>query len=147
MDERRHKSRKEILDDVYGRAIARADESESKQIRSVQLSTVAREIPFAQLIGKPDYTVFENLALDIGFHHDTHPEGSIGIMNMSIPEAVIIGADLAVKSGSVDIGFMDRFSGTLIIFGPRSDVEQAMADILDFFSRELHFKVCDIAMR
>ncbi len=35
-------------------------------------------------------------------------------------EAVVVAADIAVKSANVEIGFMDRFSGSLITYG-RSD--------------------------
>ena len=141
------KSRKQILDEVYGRAIERAKNTESKQIRSVQITTAAKEIPFAHILGSPEDEVFINLALDIGFHEGTFPEGALGIMNMSPPEAVIIAADLSTKLGSVDIGFMDRFKGTLIITGPRADVEAAMQGNLDYFANELHFKVCEVSMR
>ncbi len=141
------KSRKEVLDEIYGRAIRKAAATGSSQIRSVQVTTVAKEIAFAHLLGSPDDIVFINLALDIGFHEGTMPEGSLGIFHMSPPEAVVIAADLAVKSASVDIGFMDRFSGTLILTGPRPDVEHAMYEELDFFSEEMGFTVCDISYR
>ncbi len=141
------KSKAQIIEEVYGRAIQKAKDSGSSQIRSVQITTVAKEIPFAHILGSPEDSVFINLALDIGFHAGTFPQGSLGIFNITPPEAVIIAADLAVKTGSVDIGFMDRFKGTLIITGPRADVENAMKENLDFFSKELHFKVCDISMK
>ncbi|MCR4891810.1 MAG: BMC domain-containing protein [Lachnospiraceae bacterium] len=123
----------------------------ARQVRSVQVQTVAREISFAHVMGSPDDIVFSNLALDIGFHDSTHeggarPEGSLGVLNIRPQESVVIAADLAVKSGAVDIGFMDRFSGTLIITGPRGDVIEAMRQILQFFSESLHFNVCPLAL-
>ena len=141
------KSAAQIIDEVYGKAIARAKASGAPQIRSVQITTAAKEIPFAHILGSPDDSVFINLALDIGFHAGSFPEGSLGIFNITPPEAVIIAADLAVKAGGVDIGFMDRFKGTLIITGKRSDVESAMRENLDYFSSALNFKVCDISMK
>ena len=141
------KSAAQIIDEVYGAAIARAKAAGAPQIRSIQVTTAAKEIPFAHILGSPEDSVFINLALDIGFHEGTFPEGALGIMNITPPEAVIIGADIAVKSGKVDVGFMDRFKGTLIITGPRGDVDHAMHEVLDFFSETLHFKVCDISMR
>ncbi len=99
------------------------------------------------MIGSPEDNIFSNLALDIGFHEDYHPEGSLGIFNITPPEAVIIAADLSVKSSSVEIGFMDRFKGTLIIIGSRGDVEQAMEDNLRFFHDQLNFNVCELSMK
>ncbi len=135
-------SRAEILDKVYGRAIARAKRTGSDQIRSVQVTTAAREIPYANVVGSPDDQVFATLALDIGFHADFKPEGSLGIMNMTPAESVIIAADMAVKSSTVEIGFMDRFKGSLIIIGSRANVVRAMEDVLKFFENTLHYKVC-----
>ncbi len=141
------RKRAEVIRDVYGRAIERAESTGSGQIRTVNVGTVAKEIPFANLVGSPDDAVFSSLALDIGFHEGEMPEGSLGIMNMTPPESVIIAADLAVKSGSVDVGFMDRFKGALIITGKRSDVEHAMRENLEFFSKSLHYKVCELSVQ
>jgi ethanolamine utilization protein EutS len=133
----------EVLNEIYGRAIERA--GGSGQIRSVQVSTPGREITFAHIIGKPDYTVFQNLGLDIGFHQGSHPSGALGIMSITPPENAIIAADIAVKAGDVDVGFMDRFSGTLIITGVRSSVDQAMYENLEFFRDVFGYRVCEIS--
>ncbi len=140
-------SRKEVLDQIYGRAIESARRTGSRHIRSVQVTTAAREIPYANVIGAPDDQVFATLALDIGFHKDYHPEGALGIMNMTPPESVIIAADLAVKSSNVEIGFMDRFKGTLIIIGSRANVIRAMEDSLLFFSNGMKYKVCELSIQ
>lgn len=146
MDER--KTRKTVLDEIYGKAIARMQagaKGKGGQIRSVQVTIPGKEITLAHVIGSPEYEVFQNLALDIGFHDGARPSGAMGIINITPPESTIIAADIAVKSGEIDVGFMDRFSGTLIITGPRADVDQAMRDNLDFFKNELHYRVCSLS--
>jgi ethanolamine utilization protein EutS len=133
----------QVLNEIYGKAIERA--GGTGQIRSVQVSTPGKEITFAHIIGSPDYTVFSNLGLDIGFHAGAHPSGSLGILSITPPENAIIAADIAVKAGDVDVGFMDRFSGTLIITGVRSSVDQAMYENLEFFRDVFGYRVCEIS--
>ena len=141
-------TRESVLDRIYGKAIERARANASGkvgQIRSVQVTIPGKEITLAHVIGSPEHEIFENLALEIGFHAGFKQSGAMGIMNITPPESTIIAADIAVKSGDIDVGFMDRFSGTLIITGPRSDVDQAMKDNLDYFKSELHYRVCTLS--
>ena len=85
------------------------------------------------------------LTLDIGHSHGvedvdelffcTHDEKLIHM---------VITADIAMKNANVDLGFVDRFSGTLIITGRVSEVESAFHAIADYFRDTLHFAVCDV---
>ena len=61
-------------------------------------------------------------------------------------EASIVAADVATKCGNVEIGFLDRFCGTLIVLGNRTDVQSAVEGVVDFFEHELHFPVCDVTV-
>ena len=63
---------------------------------------------------------------------------------MSPSETAIIAADIATKSAGVDLGFVDRFSGTLIITGSISEVQSAMLALMKYVSETLHFTVCQI---
>ena len=47
-------------------------------------------------------------------------------MTVSPAETAIIMGDLAIKSSGVDIGFVDRFSGSLIVTGTVSEVEACL---------------------
>lgn len=70
---------------------------------------------------------------------------SIGILQLSPPECAVIAADVAVKAAEVDVGFMDRFSGALIITGARAEVDAAIAENLRFFRDDLKFRVCPLS--
>ena len=59
-------------------------------------------------------------------------------------ETAIIAADLATKTSNVDLSFVDRFSGTLIITGMVADVETSLRAIMDYAERTLKFTVCEI---
>ena len=51
---------------------------------------------------------------------------------------------LTVKSADVQIGFMDRFCGSLILTGGLSQVQTAVEEVVRFFDQELGFKVCTV---
>lgn len=53
-------------------------------------------------------------------------------------------ADIAVKSADVQIGFMDRFCGSLILTGGLSQVETAVETVVKVFGEELGFQTCPI---
>lgn len=134
----RRMTRQEILNDIF--------RVHGDHTRVVQLSVPGREITLAHVIGKPDPCIYTNLCLEIGFHADFHQDGrSIGILQLSPPESAVIAADVAVKAGEVDVGFMDRFSGALIITGARAEVDAAIEENLRFFRDDLNFRVCPIS--
>ena len=116
------------------------------QVRVINQKVPGKEITLAHVIGVSEYSVYKNLGLDIGFHAGEDPTGSsIGILHITPPESAVIAADIAVKAGDVNIGFMDRFSGTLIITGERSDVDSAIEDNCEYFSGVLKYTVCPIS--
>ena len=69
---------------------------------------------------------------------------TIGIMRVTPWEAIVVATDVAVKAAHVEVGFMDRFSGALIITGGFSQVMTAVEEVVRFFRDELHFDVCEI---
>ena len=56
----------------------------------------------------------------------------------------MIAADIAIKSSGADIGFVDRFTGTLIISGSVSSVESAFVAIRAYVMDKLGYTCCDI---
>ena len=134
-------TRQQVLDDIFKQV-------HGQRTRVVQLSVPGREVTLAHVIGKPDPSVYTNLCLEIGFHADFDQEGrAIGILQLSPAESAVIAADVAVKAGEVDVGFMDRFSGALIITGARAEVDAAMEENLHFFRDDLHFRVCMLSQQ
>ena len=134
-------TRQQVLDSIFTQV-------HGQRTRVVQLSVPGREITLAHVIGKPDPSVYTNLCLEIGFHADFDQEGrAIGILQLSPAESAVIAADVAVKAGEVDVGFMDRFSGALIITGSRAEVDAAMEENLRFFRDDLHFRVCTLSQQ
>ena len=67
-----------------------------------------------------------------------------GLIRFTPWEAVVVAADVAMKSADVQIGFMDRFCGSLILTGGLSQVQTAVEEVVRFFDQELGFKVCTV---
>ena len=75
---------------------------------------------------------------------DEEKTNAIGILTITPGEAAIISADIAIKSGSIELGFLDRFSGTLLLTGDFASVESSLKAVLAFLQETLKFYVCDI---
>ena len=65
-------------------------------------------------------------------------------MTISPAETAVIAADVAMKAAGVELGFVDRFSGTLIVTGTISETEASLRAVLEYTKTKMGFKVCDI---
>ena len=116
-----------------------------RKLRMTRVRVPGKSIDFAHVFPPSDSVVYKNLALDIGVHEgEDHTGQSIGIIRMTPWEAVVVATDVAVKAADVEVGFMDRFGGALIILGGLSQVLTAIEEVVRFFRDELNFDVCEI---
>ncbi|WP_373212197.1 BMC domain-containing protein [Blautia obeum] len=116
-----------------------------RKLRMTRVRVPGKSIDFAHVFTPSDSVVYKNLALDIGVHEgEDHTGQSIGIVRMTPWEAVVVATDVAVKAADVEVGFMDRFGGALIILGGLSQVLTAIEEVVRFFRDELDFDVCEI---
>ncbi len=60
-------------------------------------------------------------------------------MTITPSEGAIIAADVATKASDVRLGFIDRFSGALVVTGDVSSVEAAIKDVVSVLSNQLRF--------
>lgn len=114
--------------------------AEVKQ-RIVQELVPGKQMTLAHIIANPDKILYEKLGLDPNIDY---AKSAIGVMTISPAETAIIISDIAIKSAGVDIGFVDRFSGSLIMTGTVSEVEAAETAILAYVESKLGFSVCPI---
>lgn len=105
---------------------------EEKQ-RMIQEYVPGKQVTLAHLIANPDAVIFEKLGL-MTENHD-----SIGILTITPSEAAIIAVDLATKAGDIQIGFVDRFSGSVVMTGDVSSVESALIAVLEGLETILGF--------
>lgn len=113
---------------------------ETKQ-RIVQELVPGKQITLAHIIASPDKILYEKLGLNPAIDY---ARAAIGILTVSPSETAIIMADVAMKSAAIDLGFVDRFSGSLIITGTVSEVEASEQAILDYVKNQLGYTVCGL---
>ena len=104
----------------------------------IQEYVPGKQLTLAHIIASPQETIYQNLGLD-----DSEAD-AIGILTITPGEAVIIAADVATKAADVQIGFLDRFGGALVIIGDVSSITSAMGQVLAFFENILKFSIADI---
>ncbi len=115
--------------------------SNTDKLRIIQELVPGKQITLAHIIANPDRILYKKLGLDPAIDY---AKAAIGIVTMSPAETAIITADIATKASGVELGFVDRFSGTLIITGTVSEVESSMKALTDYVRDTLGFTVCPI---
>ncbi len=114
------------------------DSSQTGKQRIIQEHVPGKQVTMAHIISNPNSQIYKKLGLI------NKPDGALGIMTITPSEAAIIGADVATKAANVDIVFVDRFSGSLVINGDTASVEAAITDVLRVMENILHFSPTDI---
>ena len=104
--------------------------------RVIQESVPGKQITIAHIIASPMPDIYERLGID--------DKGAIGILTVSPFETAIIAADIATKVADVEIGFLDRFTGSVVINGDVQSVETALSAVNDALKNMLGFTVAPI---
>ena len=114
------------------------EEYREKQ-RIIQEIVPGKQITLAHIIANPDEILYKKLGLDPAVEYS---RSAIGILTLSPAETAIIAGDIAIKSSGAQLGFVDRFSGTVIITGTYSEVEASLRAITEYAEKTLGFTVC-----
>ncbi|SDY67557.1 MULTISPECIES: ethanolamine utilization microcompartment protein EutS [Tindallia] len=101
--------------------------------RMVQEYVPGKQVTLAHLIANPREDVCQKLGL---VESET---GAVGILTITPSEGAIIAGDVATKASDVRIGFLDRFSGSLVLVGDVGSVEEAIQEVLHMLGQVLHF--------
>ncbi len=102
-----------------------------EKTRVVQEYVPGKQVTLAHLIANPKQELCEKLGIGTS--------GAIGILTITPSEAAIIAADTATKTAHVQIGFMDRFTGSVVITGNVSAVEAALRQVVSLLAEGLGF--------
>ncbi|WP_375790342.1 ethanolamine utilization microcompartment protein EutS [Escherichia coli] len=70
--------------------------------------------------------------------------GVLGIMAQTPGGSGMSAGDLALKAADVHIGFLDRFSGALVIYGSVGAVEEALSQTVSGLGRLLNYTLCEM---
>lgn len=104
--------------------------------RVIQESVPGKQVTIAHIIASPMEDIYERLGID--------DKGAIGILTLSPYETAIIAADVATKTADVEIGFLDRFTGSVVITGDVQSVETALQAVTDTLCGMLDFTTVPI---
>jgi ethanolamine utilization protein EutS len=107
-----------------------------KKQRVIQEYVPGKQLTLAHIIANPDEALYSKLGIS--------QAGAIGILTLTPTETAIIAADIATKAADIDIGYLDRFTGSLVICGTVSNVEMAIQGINQFLYRHLKFELAEI---
>lgn len=135
-------TREEFLEKLFHKNY---EELKGKKLRLTRVRVPGKEVCLAHIITPSEACIYQNLGLHIGVHEgEDHTGETIGLIRFTPWEAVVVAADVAVKSAHVDIGFMDRFCGSLILTGGLAQVETAVEEVVRFFRDTLGFRTCEV---
>ena len=113
--------------------------NETKQ-RVIQEYVPGKQVTLAHLIASPQKGIYLKLGLD------EQAGDAIGILTITPSEGVIIAADIATKAAAVEVGFLDRFGGSLLVTGDVASVEAALVSVTDYFANTLRY-ACEAMTR
>ena len=99
--------------------------------RIIQEFVPGKQVTLAHLIAHPGAELAKKI-------------GAIGIMTLTPGETAMIAGDLAMKAADVHIGFLDRFSGALVIYGSVGAVEEALLQTIGGLGRLLNYTLCEL---
>ncbi|HCO7576138.1 propanediol utilization microcompartment protein PduU [Escherichia fergusonii] len=107
-------------------------ENQPQTERMIQEYVPGKQVTLAHLIANPGKDLFSKLGLP-------NTVSELGILTITPSEASIIACDIATKSGAVDIGFLDRFTGSVVLTGDVSAVEYALKQVTRTLGEMLRF--------
>ena len=114
-----------------------AEEFHEKQ-RIIQEFVPGKQVTLAHVISNPDESLYKKMGV-IG-----ETSGALGIRTITPSEGAIIGADVASKAANINVVFVDRFNGSLVVNGDVASVEEAIRDVLRVLTNVLHFTPTEI---
>ena len=103
--------------------------AEAVKQRTIQEYVPGKQITLCHIIAKPDTEIYQKLGLS------SESGRAIGILTITPAEAAIIAADTCTKAARIKVGFLDRFSGSVVITGEIYGVESALNAVLSLFAQ------------
>ena len=107
-----------------------------EKLRVIQEFVPGKQLTLLHIIAQPVDEIYQRLGLD--------NKGAIGIITSTPGEGAIIAADVATKAADVRVGFLDRFTGAVVIVGDVASVEEGLKEIRSVMLNLLQFTPCEI---
>ena len=100
--------------------------------RLIQEFVPGKQVTLCHVIANPNESLYAKLGL-------IDARGAVGIMTITPSEAAMIAADVSTKAAAVEIGFVDRFNGSLVITGDVAAVEAALRNVMQVLCNMMGF--------
>lgn len=100
--------------------------------RTIQEYVPGKQVTLAHIVANPTADIYEKLGIQA-------PKNALGVLTITPSEASIIAGDIATKSSNVTLGFIDRFSGSVVIVGEVSEVDAALHHVVEKLHELLGF--------
>lgn len=104
--------------------------------RIIQESVPGKQVTLAHVIASPGPEIHERIGVE--------PGEAMGILTLSPTETAIIAADIATKASAVSVGFVDRFTGSVVVLGDVQSVETALQQVCSTLENLLRFTVVPV---
>lgn len=104
------------------------------KVRMIQEYVPGKKVTLAHIVANPTEDIYEKLGIQT-------PKNALGILTITPSEASIIAGDVATKSSNVTLGFIDRFSGSVVVVGEVSEVESALRKVIKTLHELLGFDI------
>jgi ethanolamine utilization protein EutS len=104
--------------------------------RVIQEYVPGKQLTLAHVIANPDPLLYTKLGIE--------EVSALGILTLTPTETAIIAADIATKAAHVGIGYLDRFTGSLVITGEVAAVEMALEAVNRFLQEKLKFSTAPL---
>jgi len=117
------------------------NDTDHGRLRIIQESVPGKEVTLAHIIASPDPIIYQKLGLDPNVDYQ---QAAIAVMAICPCETTVIAGDIAMKTSKIEMGFLDRFSGTLIFTGRIGNVEASLKGILNYLNNSLGFTICEV---
>ena len=106
------------------------------ELKTIHAYVPGKQITLAHLISHPAKELCQKVGIE--------GVDAMGIMTLTPGETAILAGDVAVKAAAVDIAFLDRFSGTLVVYGSVGSVEQSLFKVCEMLQTVLGYETCPV---
>ena len=106
--------------------------------RIIQEFVPGKQLTLVHLIARPNGNIYKKIGAV------TENKNALGVLTITPSEAAIIAADVATKAAEVELVFVDRFSGSLVISGDVMSVEASLESVLDVLGTKMGFTPTEI---
>ena len=118
--------------------MAEKENTYSNKERIIQEYVPGKQVTLAHLIAHPGQELCKKIGVPA--------VDAIGIMTLTPGETAMIAGDIALKAAEVQIGFLDRFTGALVIYGSVGAVEESLKMVIEKLKTILNYTPCTITI-